>query len=259
MHHRRLDFEVAARDEELADRLHDLRALDEHVARLRVGDEVDVALPVALLLVGQAVELLRQRPQRLREQAHAVALDRQLAGLRLEQRARRADDVAEVPVLERVERLGADAVERDVELDAPGHVLQRREARLAHHALQHHAAGDGDASRCRPRAPRCPCRRAPRAGRRRAHRGGSRSGYALPAARSAASFARRSAMTRVSSTAGTLSAGLSIQANLSLGAALAIPSKSWSSCNSGTSCSMAICAIRQSLLDRMVNPFRRHS
>ena len=61
----------------------------------------------------------------------------------------RADDVAQVPVLERLERVGADGVERHVELDAARHVLQRREARLAHHALQHHPAGDrdGDAER----------------------------------------------------------------------------------------------------------------
>ena len=73
-------------------------------------------------------------------------------------------------------------VERHVELDAPGHVLQRREARLAHHALQHHAAGDGDA--------RSPAASSVLVGlgvvarvqvARRARRAGSRSGYALPA------------------------------------------------------------------------------
>jgi hypothetical protein len=53
-----------------------------------------------------------------------------------------ADDVAQVPVLERRVGLLADVVARDVDLDAPGLVLQRREAGLAHHALEHHAAGD---------------------------------------------------------------------------------------------------------------------
>jgi hypothetical protein len=107
MHHRRLDLEIAARHEELADRLHDLRALDEHVARRRIGDQVDVALAVLLLGVGEAVELLGQRTQRLREQAHRVAPHRKLAGLRLEERAGRAHDVAQVPVLERVQRVRA--------------------------------------------------------------------------------------------------------------------------------------------------------
>ena len=89
MHHRRFDFEVAALHEELANRLHDLRTLDEHVARRRIGDEVDIALPIALLLVGHPVEFLRQRTQRLRQQPDLRGLHRQLAGLGLEQRARR--------------------------------------------------------------------------------------------------------------------------------------------------------------------------
>ena len=141
MHHRRLDFEVAPRDEELAHRLHDLRPLDEHITRYRIGDEIDVALTVALLLVGEPVELFRQ-PRRLREEPDRGHLDRQLAGLGLEQRSRRPDEVAQIPVLECVERLRSKRVERHVELDAAAHVLQRRERGPAHHALQHHPAGD---------------------------------------------------------------------------------------------------------------------
>jgi len=49
---------------ELADGLDDLRAPHEGLARGVVGDEVEVALAVFLLLVGQAVEFLRQRAQR---------------------------------------------------------------------------------------------------------------------------------------------------------------------------------------------------
>ena len=143
MHHRRLDFEIAAAHEEIADALDDLRTLDEHVARGCVGDEVHIPLAVPLLLIGHAMEFLRQRPQRLREQADIRHPDRQLAGLGLEQMSRRTDDVAQVPVLEIVEPFGAERVERDVELDAAGHVLHGRKTRLAHHALQHHAAGDG--------------------------------------------------------------------------------------------------------------------
>ena len=142
VHHRRLDFEIAAGDEELAHRLHDLRALDEDVERGWIGDQIDVALSIALFLVGEPVELFRQRPQRLREQPHLARLDRQLASLGLEQRAPCADEVAQVPVLEGIERLGAECVERDVELDAAAHVLQRREGGLAHHALQHHSSRD---------------------------------------------------------------------------------------------------------------------
>ncbi len=107
-----------------------------------VRDQVDVALPVFLLLVGKAMEFLGERPQRLREQPDRRHLDRKLAGLGLEYMSRRADEVAQVPVLERVVDIGADGIRGDVELDAAAHVLHRREARLAHHALQHHPPGD---------------------------------------------------------------------------------------------------------------------
>ena len=43
----------------------------------------------------------------------------------------------------------ADGVARDVDLDAPACVLQRGEAGLAHHALEHHAAGDAGHARFR--------------------------------------------------------------------------------------------------------------
>ena len=142
MHHRRLDLEIATRDEELAHRLHDLRAGDEHASRFGAGDQIDVALPVLLLLIGEAVELLGQRAQRLGEQPQLCDPDRKLAGARLEQCAPGADDVAQVPVLERFVRLDAEGIIGDVELDAAAHVLQRGEARLAHDALEHHTAGD---------------------------------------------------------------------------------------------------------------------
>ena len=144
MHHRRLDLEIATGDEELAHRLHDLRAGDEHASRFGAGDQIDVALPVLLLLIGETVELFGQRAQRLGEQPQLCHPDRQLAGARLEQRTPGADDVAQVPMLERFVRLGADGIVGDVELDAAAHVLQRGEARLAHDALEHHTAGDGN-------------------------------------------------------------------------------------------------------------------
>ena len=73
-----------------------------------------------------------------------VTLIGQLAGLGDEQRALGAEDVAQVPVLERGVDVLADVVDRDVELDAAGGVLQRRERGLAHRALEHHAAGRRD-------------------------------------------------------------------------------------------------------------------
>ena len=88
-----------------------LRATKRARARL-VGDQVDVALPVLLLRVGDAVELVGQRAQALGQQAQPLDPDRQLAGARLEQRAFGADDVAEVEVLERVVGVVAERVRR---------------------------------------------------------------------------------------------------------------------------------------------------
>ena len=69
LHHRRLDLDEAARGEELAQELDDLRAAAKRRAHLLVGDQVEVALAVARLDVGQAMPLLRQRAQRLGEHA----------------------------------------------------------------------------------------------------------------------------------------------------------------------------------------------
>ena len=67
--HRRFDLEEVVLDHELANRRHRLAAREEARARVLVGDQVDVALPVLLLLIGHAVELVGQRAQALGEQA----------------------------------------------------------------------------------------------------------------------------------------------------------------------------------------------
>src|SRR5882672_7832034 len=141
LHHRRLDLEKALAGHEVAHRLHDAAADAKYVPRLLAHDEVDVALPVFLLLVGESVEFLGQGPQRLHQQAQLGDFHRQLARLGLEQGSVRADDIAEVVALEFLVLRLADAVARDVELHAPAGVLHRGEARLAHDALEHHAPG----------------------------------------------------------------------------------------------------------------------
>src|SRR6185503_9176989 len=50
-----------------------------------------------------------------------------------------AEDVAKVPMLE---VFISKHILRDVNLNPPGSILQRGEARFAHHALEHHAASD---------------------------------------------------------------------------------------------------------------------
>ncbi len=148
LQHRRLDFHEVERVEEAAQVLHDARARAEHLAALVADDQVDVALAVALLDIGQAVPLVRQRPQRLDQQPQLLDLDRELAGARLEQRAFGADDVADVPALELVVGLAERGLLQE-QLDRAAAIGNPGERRLAHDALRHHAAGHRHARRVR--------------------------------------------------------------------------------------------------------------
>ena len=99
LQHRRLDLEEAALVEEArGPRATSRRAQDEQLARLLVGEQVELAVAVARLDVGEAVVLVGRRAQRLRQQRPAVDAQRQLAAARAEGRALDADQVAEVEV-----------------------------------------------------------------------------------------------------------------------------------------------------------------
>ena len=141
MQHRRFDFHEVGVRHVLADRGDGLCAGAERVARLRRRDQVDVTLTILRFLIGEAVELVRQRAQRLGEQTQLLDLDRQFAGAGAEQRAGCGDDVADVPAFEGGHRVGADVVAADEELDLTAAVLHGGECGLAHHALEHHATG----------------------------------------------------------------------------------------------------------------------
>ena len=140
LHHRRLDLGEVERIEETADEADQHAAAAEHLARLLAHDQVDIALPQLHLGIRDAVPLFRQRPQRLRQQAQLGDVDRQLAGLRLDELAARRNDVAHVPLLELAIRRLAEAIALEHELNLPGAVLELHEARAAHDALDHQAA-----------------------------------------------------------------------------------------------------------------------
>ena len=140
LHHRRLDLEVAARGHELADRRDDAAARLEDAARVGIDDEIEIALPVADLDVGQAVPLLRQRQQALRQEVQPRRPDRELVGLRAEQPALDADPVAEIEQLEDLEIERRQRVLPDVDLDLRAAVGQHEEVRLAERADRENAA-----------------------------------------------------------------------------------------------------------------------
>ena len=119
-----------------------ISALAEDVADLGVHDEVHVALAVADLAVGEAVELLGQRAQGLGEHRELRRRDGELAAARAQHRARGAQDVAEVEVGEKRPALVAQHVVAAEELDGAAHVLEHDEGGLALLAQRADAAGD---------------------------------------------------------------------------------------------------------------------
>ncbi len=119
---------------------HDGRALHERVAHLGVHDHVDVALAVARLLVGEAVELLGKRAQGLRQQLEGIDRDGQLPAARAHDGAVHAQPVAHVDALDLLEGPLAQRVDAAEQLDGPRRVHELEERDLALHAARHHAA-----------------------------------------------------------------------------------------------------------------------
>jgi hypothetical protein len=134
LHHRRFDFEVPARGHELAQRRHDPAARLKHPARIRVDDEIQVALAVPGLDIGQPVPLFRQRHQALGEELEVARPDRELVGLGPEEPAGDADPVPEIEQLERLEIDRRHRVLADVDLDLVQAIRQHEEVRLAERA-----------------------------------------------------------------------------------------------------------------------------
>ena len=105
---------------------------------------VDVAAAVALLLVGEAVELLRRLLERLREEVPVLHDHGLLALLRGEEPALDADDVAEVELLEAGEEPFVQLVALEDELETVRAVVERAEVHLAHAADHQQAARHRD-------------------------------------------------------------------------------------------------------------------
>ena len=144
--HRCFHFQKTVLDHELAHAADGAAACHKALAGLLIGDEVYIALAVFELLIGHAVEFIGQRAQALGHQPYAFGVDRELAGLGLEQGAAGGDDVAQVPMLEGLVGAFAYAVIAHINLDAPARGAQRRvlnggKAGFAHDPLEHHAAG----------------------------------------------------------------------------------------------------------------------
>ena len=117
-------------------RLRDL----ENLARIRIDDEIEIALAIADLDIRQAVPLLRQREQALREEMQTRRPDRQLVGFRPEETSLDADPVAEVQQLEDPKIQLGHRVLTDVDLNARETVRNHQEVGFAERADREHAA-----------------------------------------------------------------------------------------------------------------------
>ena len=162
LHHRRLDFEEAARDQKLANRRDDAAAHLEDASRVRVDDQIEIALPIAGLDVLEAVPLLRQRQQALREELQRRRMDAELVGLRPEQVALDADPVAEVEQLEDAEVERGHGILADVDLNARAAVGELQEPAFPNVRIARMRPASPGGDLRRRRAPRWFLRRARR-------------------------------------------------------------------------------------------------
>ena len=100
----------------------DPRAVDEQPPRVLARDQVELAVAIARLDVGETVVLVGRRAQRLGEDLEALHAQRHLAVAAAHRRAVDADQVAEVERRQQLEALVAEDVHARVQLDLAGAV-----------------------------------------------------------------------------------------------------------------------------------------
>ncbi len=144
LHHGGFHLEEAPGFEKLAHQSDDGGPPDEHLTHLGVDHQVQVALAVAGLDVGEAVELFRQGQEALGEENIVGHRQGELPGSGAKERAGKPDDVAQVEALEPGEGLRADNLFLDVGLDPAGAVLEVAEGGLAEFPEEHEAAGQAE-------------------------------------------------------------------------------------------------------------------
>ena len=132
LHHGRFHFDEAVALQLAPQRSDDAAARQEDLAHFRIGDQIQVALPVARFHVFQAVPFLGHGEQRLGQILQPFRVHAQLAGARAEQVAFHADDVADIEELEDGEIALGHGIFLDVDLQPLAVLCQVREARLAH-------------------------------------------------------------------------------------------------------------------------------
>src|SRR5688572_6980463 len=96
LHDGRFDLQIPSRLQKLTYRGEHLAPHLEYFARLGIDDEIEIALPIADLDIGQPMPLLGERQMTLREKFDARRPDRELVGPRAEEMPLNADKIAEI-------------------------------------------------------------------------------------------------------------------------------------------------------------------
>ena len=130
LHHRRLDFEIAAPVQKRANRREDLAAHLERPPRIGIDDQIEVALAVPDLDITETVPLFREGNKALDQELQRGGEDRQFVRLRPEQLATDADEITEVEELEDGEVPLRQRVLADIDLDPRSAVRDHQEVCL---------------------------------------------------------------------------------------------------------------------------------
>ena len=117
LHHGGLHLHEATVAQEFTDQADDFHPFAEDVPAFRGDDQVNIALAIAGLDIGQAVPFLGQGTQGFGDHDQLVGHDRELIGLGLEQLAFNADNIADIPFLEGGKLLFAHGVLFNIDLD----------------------------------------------------------------------------------------------------------------------------------------------
>ncbi|BBG29261.1 UDP-N-acetylglucosamine enolpyruvyl transferase [Zymobacter palmae] len=139
LQHWRFDFHERTFAKVLADRGDHGGTDTESIAHFRIHDQINVALTVAAFLIGQAVELVRQRTQALGQKASAFHHDVQITLAGFMHRPMCRHDVTDVPAFDVGQYVFRQPFLIDVQLDLSADVLDDDERA----ALTHDTTGNG--------------------------------------------------------------------------------------------------------------------
>ena len=145
LHHRGFYFHEAFAVQEITDTVDHLITDHERSAGIFVGDQIQVTLTAARLLIGQTFMLFWQRTQSLGQQTDAGGVHRQLTSVSAEHVTFNTNDVTQVPFFELfVVKTFWQIITGYVDLNFAAHILQGSECRFTHDTTGHDTTSDLD-------------------------------------------------------------------------------------------------------------------